>query len=501
MTPSGLSIYLLFLPPLLGMLICTLRLSARAALGAAVATGVLECLAAAQCLAALHGNARLFAAGGQLFVDALSGYHLALVALVFCVTSIYARGYFAADIATGKFRAAQAQRYGLLYHGFLAMLVLVLTANNMGLLWIALEATTLVSALLILTDGKPASLEAMWKYLIICSVGIALAFVGTLLLSVAARGADPGGARAFFWTTLIDHAAQLNPGIMLAAFVFALIGFGTKAGLAPMHTWLPDAHSQAPTPVSAVFSGVMLNCALYGIMRYLPLTEDSLGSSMRAHHLLLVFGLVSIVVAAIFIPAQHDIKRLLAYSSVEHIGIIAVGLGLGGVGTIAALFHTLNHSLAKTLAFFSAGRLAETYGTHDMRLIKGASRASPLWGGGFLVSILALVGMAPFSIFMSELLIVKTALQAKALITLVIFCGGALIVFVSALKHAMDVSLGSSGREITPLRPSASDAIMVVGFTALLAVTGLWLPHWYLSLLDTMKNIIEHAPLPAGGLL
>jgi hydrogenase-4 component F len=288
---------------------------------------------------------------------------------------------------------------------------------------------------------------------------------------------------------------------MLSAFIFCLVGFGTKAGLAPMHTWLPDAHSQAPTPVSAVFSGVMLNCALYCIMRYLPLTEAALGHSLLAHNLLLIFGLISIIVAAIFIPAQHDIKRFLAYCSVEHMGIIAVGLGLGGLGTVAALFHTLNHSLSKTLSFFSAGRLAETYGTLDMRLMKGAVRANPLWGSGFFVSILVLIGLAPFSVFMSELMIVKTSLGDGRIVTLVIFCFGALIVFVSALKHAMDVSLGSPENKPGAARRYTGDVALLVSLAVFLLVTGLWLPQPYLALLDTMKNIIENIPQAAGGML
>ena len=367
----------------------------------------------------------------------------------------------------------------------------VLCSNNMGLLWICLEATTLVSALLILTDGRPSSIEAMWKYLLLCSVGIAFAFVGTLLLSVASNTAGFLPRESLLWTSLYDHAAILDGHIMLAAFIFILVGFGTKAGLAPMHTWLPDAHSQAPTPVSAVFSGIMLNCALYCIMRYLPLCEAAMGKNGRPHATLVFFGLISIVVAAIFIPAQKNIKRLLAYHSVEHMGIIALGLGIGGLGTFAALFHTLNHSISKTLAFFSAGRLARHYGTYDMRLMKGAAASNPLWGTAFFISILALLGVAPFSVFMSEFQLVKASIDSKNFIAVGVFLFGSTVVFISALRHAINVSMGGKRLDIRRPQWFFRDFALAFGCIFVLLVSGLVMPHWYANILRNATTIIE----------
>jgi hydrogenase-4 component F len=488
MTRYQISLLLLLTLPMVATGASALVRTLQAALRLSVIVAALETGLAAILLWNVRGGTRIFAADKIIFIDALSAYHLLLVAVTFFLSATYALRYFSGP----EERNSHTKRFAVLWNAFFSMLVLALCSNNMGLLWIAIEGSTLFSALLILTKGKPLSVEAMWKYLLLCSVGIAFAFVGTLLLSVAAQKtllqSHTGG---FLWTTLLDNAAGLDRGIMTVSFLFALVGFGTKAGLAPMHTWLPDAHSQAPTPVSVVFSGVMLNVALYCIIRYLPLVEGSMGYSMKAHGLLLLFGLVSIIVAAVFIPAQHDIKRLLAYHSVEHMGIIAVGLGLGGAGTVAALFHTLNHSLSKTLAFFSAGRLAQQYGTHDMRLMHGAIAANPLWGTGFLVSVLALIGMAPFSVFMSEFQIVKTAVDTGRYITLGLFCAGAVIVFISALRHAIDVSMGSAPASLTSASPARWDRPIVVLLIALLLVCGLWLPQEFTALLHQMSAIVN----------
>jgi hydrogenase-4 component F len=490
-TPASAALIVLLAAPLAGVVACLLPLPPGWKLRLNVLTSGLALMSAMVLTALVWGDGRVTAGNGTFMVDTLSAYHLCLVGVIFFASSVYAVGYFEREIAHGRFLARRVGRFCMLWQGFLAVMSLVLVSNNMGLLWVALEGTTLVSAFLILTDGQRSSIEAMWKYLLVCSVGILFAFVGTLLLSVAARGAATDGAWSLQWTWLYEHATAFQPRIMLAAFIFALVGFGTKAGLAPMHTWLPDAHSQAPTPVSAVFSGVMLNCALYCIMRYLPLAEGALHNDGQAHQLLLLFGLVSMVVAAVFIPTQTDIKRLLAYHSVEHMGIIAVGLGLGGLGTFAALFHTLNHSLSKTLAFFSAGRLVQDYGTRDMRRMRGALGVSPVWGAGFFVSILILIGVAPFSVFMSELQILKTAVDNGRYVSLVVFLFASVIIFVSALKHAMDVSFGAASVEGPSEPRRAADISMVLALSAALLLLGLWIPGGYAELLRSAAAIVE----------
>jgi hydrogenase-4 component F len=472
-----------------------LPLGAGALLRVNAAVALLQCAAVIRLFYCLPGSGRLFGFNNNLFIDALSIYHIGLVAMVFLLSSTYALSYFSEQIDKGVFSKKRAQRFSLIWNGFFAILTAVLCSNNLGLLWVCLEATTLISALLIMTDGKPSSIEAMWKYLLICSVGIAFAFVGTLLVSVAARQAGFSGSDSLLWTALNDRAGVLNGQLMLAAFVFVIVGFGTKAGLAPMHTWLPDAHSQAPTPVSAVFSGVMLNCALYCIMRYLPICEKSLGFSGRPHTILMAFGLLSILIAAVFIPSQKDMKRFLAYCSVEHLGIIALGIGIGGLGTFAALFHTLNHSLAKSLSFFSAGRLGQQYGTYDMSRIKGALTANPVWGCAFFISILVLLGMAPFSIFMSEFQLVKAGIDKKYYITVAILLAGLLIVFVSALRFAITVSSGKPEPLAQHVRLFPRDIALVIGSIAVLLLLGLYMPQEYFRLLDNATAIVNGGAL------
>jgi hydrogenase-4 component F len=359
-------------------------------------------------------------------------------------------------------------------------------------MWIAIEATTLVSAFLIISDSDALSIEAMWKYLLICSIGIVFAFMGTILTVAAARNMQASNA-GYLFSELIRHPDLIDPKLMLFAFIFIVVGFGTKAGLSPMHTWLPDAHSQAPTPVSAVFSGVMLNCALFCIMRYLPITEAAMGHDGQAHSILLLFGFLSLIFAVVFIPIQHDMKRLLAYCSVEHIGIIAVGLGIGGLGTFGALLHVTNHSLSKVLAFFSAGRIGEHYGTRDMRQISGAARGVPWWGAAFFVSMLVLIGVAPFSVFTSEFLIVKEAFFTGRYAIFCLFLFSALAIFISALRQTLGISFGKEppADAICGKVRSVDKGIIALCILVLLLL-GLWIPSPFADFLKDSASIIEN---------
>jgi hydrogenase-4 component F len=373
-------------------------------------------------------------------------------------------------------------------------MTLVLVSNNLGILWVSVEATTLLTAFLICLHVTPSSLEAMWKYLIMCSVGVAFAFIGTLLVGASAGPARLSGSDALLWTRLSAAAGNLDPTLLKMGFIFLLVGYGTKAGLAPMHGWLPDAHSQAPAPVSAVFSGFLLNSALYCIMRYVPIVESGTGHVGWALDILTVFGLVSILIAAGFIVFQRDAKRLLAYSSVEHMGIIALGLGLGGFGTFAAMFHAANHSICKSVGFFSAGRLGQMYGTHDITKMKGVLRTAPVWGGGFFVSLLALIGVAPFAIFMSEFQILRTALDTGSIVALVLFLAGTSIVFVGALRHAVSVAWEPPDVHIEPEHAGVLDYVLVVLPLAALLALGLYLPDFVSGTFAQAARVIGGAP-------
>ncbi len=431
------------------------------------------------------------AAGGWLFLDKLSAYQLLILALVYGMSSVYARGYFLHEHAAGHLTLAAARRYGALWFGSITAMSLVLSSNNLGIMWVGIEATTLTTGFLITIHTSPKSLEAMWKYLLVCSVGVAFAFVGTLMVAASAHGLNIEESQMLSWTALSASSGLLNPALMKLAFIFLLVGYGTKAGLAPMHSWLPDAHSQAPAPVSALFSGAMLNTALYCIIRYIPLVEGATGNNGWGLDLLLIFGLVSIIVSSAFIIFQSDGKRLLAYHSVEHIGIITLGLGLGGLGIVAALWHTLNHSVCKALSFFAMGRLGQAYGTHDLEKVGGAARRVPLWGFGFFISILILIGVAPFSIFMSEFMVLRASIDAKSYVALGLFLLGTGVVFIAALKHALDSAWGHEVSQPASLKLNAAEYIIVAISLSILLVLGLWLPEQMLKLLEDCAQIVK----------
>jgi hydrogenase-4 component F len=487
MTTAWLMWCLLILPVLAGGA-CLLARSARAILG--LAAGVVAALTVAAGVAAwsVFATGPVETAGGWLYLDALSAYHLVLLHVVFLTSSIYACSYFRRE---ANFAVAEARRFGALWMGALAAMTLVLVSNNLGMVWVGVEATTLLTAFLICTHVSAAALEATWKYLIMCSVGVAFAFIGTLLVAASAAGAHLGPSEVLLWTRLRAVAGAMDPAILKMGFIFLLVGYGTKMGLAPLHNWLPDAHSQAPAPVSAIFSGFLLNTALYCLLRFVPLVETATGHSRWALDLLTGFGLLSVLVAGAFIVFQRDAKRLLAYSSVEHMGIIALGVGLGGWGVFAAMFHILNHALCKPLAFFSAGRLGQMYGTHDMERLAGATRAAPVWGRGFFLSLLALIAVVPFAIFMSEFQILKAAVDANAWVVAGLFLAGTGIVFIGALRHGVGVAWNPGVGQPAPENAGlAEKALVIVPLGALLAL-GLWMPEWLRAVLTQAADVIR----------
>ena len=491
MTVVPILLWSVLLLPVAGAAACMACPSVRAVMAAVRGGVLLTAAAAAGCLWTVHGGSAVETAWAWLRLDALSACHLGVMMLVFVLASLYLPGYFAAEAAGGHFGAAAARRFGALWFGALAAMALVLLSNNIGIMWVGIEATTLVTAFLICIHRSPASLEAMWKYLIICSVGVAFAFMGTLLAGAAAEHLRLDGAQMLLWSRLRENAGRLDPALMKVAFLFLLVGYGTKAGLAPMHSWLPDAHSQAPGPVSALFSGFMLNASLYCIMRYLPLVGAATGHAAWGPRLVLLLGLVSIVLAAVFILFQSDLKRMLAYSSVEHMGIIAVGLGLGGPGVFAALWHTLNHSLCKPLAFFAAGRLGQMHGTHDMDRLSGCMRATPVWGRALFAALLAVVGVAPFAVFMSEFMILRAAARSGAWWTLGLFLAGVGMVFVGVLRRAIDMAWGAPASEPEPERAGPLDRVMIAAVMGALLLLGLWLPAPVSALLEQASHIVE----------
>jgi hydrogenase-4 component F len=491
---NGWTLPMLVLLPALCAGTSLLLPSARAVLRFCAAGTLTVATGAAICAAAVFRRGPMVAAGDWFLLDSLSAYHMAVMAAVFSLSALYGLVYFRAETERGHFTPALARRYGGLWFGSMAAMTLVLVSNNLGVMWVGIEATTLLTAFLICIHSSPAALEAMWKYLIMCSVGVAVAFVGVLLIAASTDAAGLHGTDALLWTRLRACAHSLNPAFLKAGFLFLVVGYGTKAGLAPMHNWLPDAHSQAPAPVSAIFSGFLLNAALYCILRCLPLVEAATGHVGWGREILVTLGLLSILVAAVFILGQSDLKRFLAYSSVEHIGIVALSVGLGGAGMVAALLHMLNHSLGKTIAFLCAGRLGQIYGTHDMRRMRGMLRVAPAWGGGLLLGVLTLIGVAPLAIFLSEFMIFKAAMDSRSYWTAGLFVAGVGIVFIGALRHIIPMAWGSPEDRTQVSRGDALSRLIIVAPLAALLMLGMWLPAPLRDALAQAAQILEGRP-------
>jgi hydrogenase-4 component F len=350
---------------------------------------------------------------GVFYLDGLSAYIMGLVIFLSLASAAYSVGYLEHEMKVGLAGARGVRRYYALLHLFIFTMILVTVANNLALMWISIEATTIVSALLIGLGFSKRSLaiEAAWKYIILCTVGITFALLG-IFITYYASSVVTGGHGTLNWTALRGIAPTLSPSTMKLAFIFILLGYGTKAGLAPVHNWLPDAHSEAPSPISALLSGILLNTAFYGIMRFVSIVDPSAGSTFTGN-LLILFGLLSMGISSVFILVQVNYKRLLAYSSIEHMGIIALGIGIGGpVGMYGALLHILNHALSKPLMFFVSGRIQAHYGSTRIENVNGVLSSMPLLGTLTFIGVLSLAGTPPLNIFISEFTVLKAAVDS-----------------------------------------------------------------------------------------
>jgi hydrogenase-4 component F len=445
---------------LIGALLLTFLAAAGAAfatrgLGAAIQRTVetvnLVALAIALVVAALivadvaQGRS-LFLLGDWFMVDPLSCIFLGLIVVVGLLTGLYSIGYLRHDLESREITTRDLSRYYGFFHLFLFTMVLAVTSNNLIMMWVSIEASTLSSVFLVGFYGRRTSLEAAWKYVVICTVGVAFGLYGTVLVFANANAVLANAQTAILWTEVVKHAASLDRATIPIAFVFVLIGFGTKAGLFPMHTWLPDAHSEAPSPASGLLSAALLNCALLVIIRHSMIAARAIGPEF-SQTLLLTFGALSIAVAAPLIFVQRDLKRLLAYSSVENMGLITLGLGIGGpLGASAALLHAMNHSLAKTLMFCCSGNVLIKYGTRDLDVIKGLLRLAPISGFLLIAGSLALGGAPPFNIFVSEFLTVTAGIKA-GYVWLIVIALLLLTVVLASFARLIGGSILGSARE------------------------------------------------------
>lgn len=415
----------------------------------------------------------------EFYIDPLNVFLVALTAFVGLTTSIFSRPYMRIERDRGKMTPGRLRLYHAMYQLFCFTMLLALTTNNMGLLWVAMEAATLTTVLLVSVYRTAASLEAAWKYFILCGVGIAQALFGTVLLYMAAEKAIGAGTGALLWSNLDAVKGQLDPAIITLAFAFLFIGYGTKVGLVPVHNWLPDAHAEGPTPVSAVLSGLLLNVALYAILRCKVLTDGALHSRLTSH-LMMGFGLVSVVAAVFFLFRQKDVKRMFAYSSIEHMGLMTFAFGIGGpIASFAGLLHMTVHSLVKSAIFFAVGHATQKAGTQLMDGIRGLLRVSPAVGWGMMLGTLAILGMPPFGVFASEFLIVTTAMREQPWATpfLLLALG---LAFAGVFHRVQPMVFGETKLRRLPHPPALVPVFVHLGLGLMLGVyIPPYLADWY----------------------
>ncbi|MGH7383958.1 MAG: hydrogenase 4 subunit F [Candidatus Rokuibacteriota bacterium] len=478
---------LLLGPPLLGSLLAVVVRPYRRFVGWANALLSLVSLGAAVALWShiLAGDVLISDPGEFLRADALS------TLLALCVSVV---GALAAWLGPGMgeddgYDPAQARRFRIFGNLFTFTMLFAVTSNNVGFMWIAIEATTITSALLIPLHVTKASVEASWKYILIGSIGIALAFGGTVLGYfdfVSLAGRQPA---ALNWTVLMAVAPQLHPEVIQLAFVFILIGYGTKAGLAPMHTWLPDAHSEAPAPLSAMMSGVLLAVALYAVIRWEAVVNAAVGTKFT-DDLFIALGVLSLAIAAFSLVIQRNYKRMLAYSSIEHTGLMCVGLALGPLGTFAAMLHLLNHTLAKSTMFFLAGRVLHRYRTTEISGVSGLLKTMPWTGGLFAAGVLAVVGLPPFGLFISEFALFRAGFAAGRPWLMGLVLALLAVAFVSMIGHLNRMLYGAPSAGVPGGEPGWWPLVPLGACVAALVVLGVTLPAPVDTLLRRIVEIV-----------
>jgi hydrogenase-4 component F len=484
----------LLLVPMAAGVFCALARTRRAMetanLAAFAITFALSIALAGQVLAG--GAASIW--GGFLYADALSALVCLLTSGAGLASAAYAVGYLREDERRGRFDddpLPALRKYYSLTPLFVAAMLLVALANNLGVMWVAIEATTLASVFLVTLYGRVTSLEAAWKYAIIGSVGLSMALFGTVLAYYSGHhliGSDT--LAGLNWSVLAARAAQLDKTTMRLAFILALLGYGTKAGLAPMHTWKPDAYSEAPAPSAALLSSAMLNCAIYGLVRFYVLTSRSVGPEYPGR-LLLIFGLLSMGIATPFILRQKNFRRLLAYSSIDQAGIMAIALGLGGaLASLGLMLHMTYHTVIKSMLFLCAGNIDQHYRSDLFEKVKGGvMRAMPATGVVFLTGVLAVAGMPPFSLFQSEFLIVRAAVGGGHFLPAALFVIFSAAIFAGALAHVGGMVLGEAGDAPPAARQPWRDGSMLA-LAAAMAGFAFWLPAPLLELIRGAARVV-----------
>src|SRR5512143_1902632 len=421
------------------------------------------------------------------FVDAFSVYLTVLTSFVSMTTAIFSRRYMRREREHGTIGHVRMRFYHAMFQLFIFAMLLCLLTNNVGVLWIAMELATLSTVLLVSLYRTPTAIEAAWKYFILCGVGIAQALFGTVLLYFAAEKVLGEGGEALLWTNLSRVSGQLEPTVLSLAFVFLMVGYGTKVGLVPLHNWLPDAHSEGPTPISAVLSGLLLNVALYALVRCKALVDGATGTH-HAGNIMMGFGVLSILVAAFSLLRQKDIKRIFAYSSIENMGIATFAFGIGGpIATFGALLHMMVHSLVKSSIFFTVGHASQMHGTQEMEKIRGLIKGNPVVGWAFILGAMALVGMPPFGLFASEFLILTATIKEAPLLTPLLLLGLG-VAFAAIFRRVQPMVAGTVPSWQTPLKAAH---VPVVLHMAIVLVLGLYLPRFLSDWFHTAVGLLK----------
>ena len=424
--------------------------------------------------------------GSLLLVDDLNVAFIATNAFVGFTTSVFSASYVGHEIETGRLTPAYVRFYHAMYQGMMLGMNLALLSNNIGLLWVGVELATLTTVVMVGIYRTHAAIEAAWKYFILGSVGIALAFFGTTLVYVAAQPAIGEGLTAMAWTNLLAHASELDAGLLNLAFVFLLLGYGTKVGLVPVHAWLPDAHAEGPTPISAVLSGLLLNVALYALLRFkMVLAANS--EAIAPGTLMAAMGLTSVVFGALMLYRRRDIKRLFAYSSIEHMGIITFAFGIGGpVANFAGLMHMMLHSLTKSAIFFCVGHVAQIKGTQRLEDIRGLTTSHPSLGWALVIGVVAIAGLPPLGMFMTEFLVISSTFVRTPWVTIPLVIG-LLIALGALLKHLQSVAFGEpspgTGKAKAAMSPIWAHLALVLG-------AGIYLPESLVRWLSTIAALL-----------
>jgi hydrogenase-4 component F len=408
-----------------------------------------------------------------LIIDDFNIFLVTVTTFVAFTTSIFSASYIGHEIEIGRLTPVFLRYYHALYQAMIGAMNVALVANNIGLMWVGVEVATLSTVMMVGIYRTPEAVEAAWKYFILGSVGIALAFFGTILVYLVAQEALGEGLPAMAWDVMVQKAAQFDPRLLSLAFVFLLVGYGTKVGLAPFHAWLPDAHAEGPTPISAVLSGLLLNVALYALLRFKMLMAAN-PATLDVGVIMIVLGLVSLVFAAFMLYRRRDIKRLFAYSSIEHMGIVTFAFGMGGpLANFAGLLHMTMHSLTKSAIFFAVGHIAQVKGTQQIAQISGLSVTHPVLAVGLALGVIAIAGLPPFGVFLSEFMLVSSTFARQPLLAVVLVFG-LLIAFGALILRLQQILFGAPSGPAGHVKASYVPLFLHLAFVL---IAGLWLPE------------------------